>query len=153
MVSLEAWEVISSLAWSFTLCKEILHLFPRHLDIFTLWDNQCKANDSVQEALSNGRPHSMVVEAEQNRKCTAPCTTVMWYYWLISNLSLSDILGISGKMLVSAERKEEKQVQPRKLVWKVLPSHLSKETGSFMEDLLEVHQPNKSLINTGGCSR
>lgn len=38
-------------------------------------------------------------------------------------------------MFGSAKRKEEKQVQPLKLVWKVLPPHLSKETGSFMEDL------------------
>lgn len=56
-------------------------------------------------------------------------------------------------MFGSTKRKEEKQIQPRKLVWKVLPSHFSKETGTFMEDLLEVHKPNKSLINTGGYNR
>lgn len=56
-------------------------------------------------------------------------------------------------MFRSAKRKEEKQIQPWKLVWKVLASHLSKETGSFKEDLLKVHEWNKSLKNTEGCSR
>lgn len=36
---------------------------------------------------------------------------------LTLNLSLTDILGVSGEMFVSAKRKEEKQVQPWKLVW------------------------------------
>lgn len=56
-------------------------------------------------------------------------------------------------MFRSAKREEEKQIQPRKLVWKVLPSHLSQETGSFKEDLLKVHEWNRSLKNTEGCSR
>lgn len=82
----------------------------------------------------------MVVEAEQNTKCTALCMIAMQYYWLILNLSLSGILGVCREMCGSAKRKEEKQVQPQKLARKVLPSHLSKETGSFTDNLLEVHK-------------